>query len=484
MPSVRITQRLIDDLTGATPPAERDQFYWDSGLQGFGVVHRRSGALAYLIQWREPITGRQQRMTLGRVAEKAADAARADAAELLAKARDPRKGQAVNPLSERKAAQREAREAWTFRRFVTEAYLESTPWPAKAPSTRRGDLNRINNYLMPALGGVALDQITTTMVRQLRTDLTDRGKAGEAGKPREVGAAAKLARKAGSTRNVKRAGAGGARRTLRVLSAIFALAVADEDIKLAHNPVAGLPLGKDGRRKVIPTPEQYGALWPALDDLRREGGTLAIACDAIAIIGLTGARRGEINHLRWRQLAADLGAITLQPDEHKGGWHTGDVKIIGLPADARVILARYQRGEPDAFVFAGRWATSAGGAAGAMGEGPRGGRAAAHADAAHLAARPRHAIGAARRDRAPDQGAARPRLAEIDRRLCPSGRADEGGDDAAGGRFGQAGQAAGRRRGRVALGGDARYGADGWPPAANSRSGLSSTGQRHVGRWR
>ena len=82
------------------------------------------------------------------------------------------------------------------------------------------------------------------------------------------------------------------------------------------------------------------------------------ACDCIALIALTGARRGEIQHLRWRHVDLDGRRMILPPDEHKAGRKTGKTRVIGLPADAVAILAGYlpEEGDPpdpDALVFSG-----------------------------------------------------------------------------------------------------------------------------------
>ena len=76
--------------------------------------------------------------------------------------------------------------------------------------------------------------------------------------------------------------------------------------------------------------------------------------DAIRIIALTGARRGEIANLRWSHVDLARGLIVIPPAGHKTGRRTGAARTIAMPALAQVIIARQTGGataKPDAFVF-------------------------------------------------------------------------------------------------------------------------------------
>jgi len=75
------------------------------------------------------------------------------------------------------------------------------------------------------------------------------------------------------------------------------------------------------------------------------------AADAIRVLAMTGARRGEIAGLQWKHLDLDAGTITLPPNRHKTGKRTGKPRIITLPAAAQPIIERQPAGNPDDFVF-------------------------------------------------------------------------------------------------------------------------------------
>ena len=350
MPRIALSQKFVNDLIGAQPP-ERDAIYWDTAVRGFGAAHRLSGGVHYVVQWREPATGaepgKSHRRTLGRAGPMLdLKAARAKALDQLRAATD--RDAPVNPLATRKAAKAATLAAPTFRAFVEGTYLKSARWRALAASTRAGDLIRLHTFVLPAIGDVKLRDLTPRMIRDLDRDLasTDRDALGRTWADR-------LAHSVGRTKKMRRGGPGGARRIMRVVKSVLAYAVTEE--ALATDPSARLRIKADGKREVVPSPAEYARLWTALDTLRQRGGMQAVACDVIALIAMTGARRGEIAWLRWRQLAPDLSAIILAPGEHKGGHRTGKGKIIGLPDDARPILDRYQRpADQDALVFAGQ----------------------------------------------------------------------------------------------------------------------------------
>ena len=329
MPVVKLTKRFVEDLLGALPP-EKDVIWWDQRTPGFGVkVKGGSGRVSWCMQWRDPKSGTSHRLALG-------DAARVklDAARKAAEARFGEIAGGKNPIQERKRQ----RAALTFGSYVETVYLASPAWRKKAPSTRLNDEYRIRNYLLPALGAKKLAEITLADVRRLLRDLS------------APAAAEALARKAGAKRT-RRGGEGGARRTMRLLKAILAHAVEEEELEAS--PAATLALGGDGTREDVPDDEAYDRLWSALERLRGTSYTMGRACDCIALIALTGARRAEIQQLRWRHVDLDGRRLVLGTSEHKAGRKTGKSRIIALPDEAMAILAGYPRGEPEAFVFAG-----------------------------------------------------------------------------------------------------------------------------------
>ena len=75
------------------------------------------------------------------------------------------------------------------------------------------------------------------------------------------------------------------------------------------------------------------------------------AADAIRIIAMTGARRGEIAGLRWRHVDIKGGRIVLPASGHKTGRRTGKPRVIHLPAAAQQIVTCQPEGGQNDFVF-------------------------------------------------------------------------------------------------------------------------------------
>jgi integrase len=86
--------------------------------------------------------------------------------------------------------------------------------------------------------------------------------------------------------------------------------------------------------------------------MAREKRIRPAVADAIRLIALTGARRGEVAGLERAHVDLKRGLITLPPRAHKTGRKTGKPRVIGLPAAAQAIIARQRAGEPESFVFA------------------------------------------------------------------------------------------------------------------------------------
>jgi integrase len=319
-------------------PSEQDLFYWDAELTRFGLRQKRrrpdgtAGALSYLIQYRNR-EGISRRYTIGNANALTPDEARRIARSLLARVDDPRERH--DPAADKT----EARAAVTFKGLV-DAYLTSDRWQNKAPGTRAIEAGLITNHLLALLGKRIAREITRRDVERAFEDIRE-GKTAldkPSGKPR------------GRIRVT--GGLGVARRTLQLASPIFVYGL-DHGI-ISTNPCVGLKLGSSGTRDTIVEDEtQYAGLFRALAELEQEKAITEPAADALRLITLTGARRGEILNLRGRHLDLARQRLVLAPHEHKAGRRTGRPKIVSLPAAAVTILrTRVAAGiKPDDLVF-------------------------------------------------------------------------------------------------------------------------------------
>ena len=125
----KITKRLVD---GLRRPAEGpDLVVWDSGLRGFGVRLKASGALSYIIQYRNA-GGVSRRLTLGPHGVLTAEQARDMAKDRLA---EVRLGQ--DPAEGRQEARRDPTVSVLCDRYLKEG-------PTEKPNKKAGAGRRIN----------------------------------------------------------------------------------------------------------------------------------------------------------------------------------------------------------------------------------------------------------------------------------------------------------------------------------------------------
>jgi integrase len=318
----KISKRIVD----AEKAGDAVRFVWDDDLPGFGLRVMPTGAKAFVFQYRTP-EGRTRRATVAKVGAMTPDEARdlADDWSHMVK-------RGGDPLADKKAAKEAATVA-----DLLDAYLASAKFAEKAESTQAIDRGRIVRHLRPLLGKRHVHKLEAEDIRLAFGAIRD-GKTAVTVKTKKRG----LARVTG--------GEGTARRAIRLLRAIFAWGVAEK--RIASNPAAGVALGTDGEREtVLEGADEYARLFKTLEKMETEKRLRAPAADAIRVIALTGARRGEIVPLRWRHVDLKYGKITLPPASHKTGRKTGKSRVISLPAAAQEIIARQPKGEPGDFVF-------------------------------------------------------------------------------------------------------------------------------------
>jgi integrase len=319
----KITKRFVDSLERGADRYIR----WDDDIKGFGVVVQPSGVKSYLYRYRTP-EGEDRRPTIGKHGALTPDQARSKAEEMR---------QAVfggaDPLKEK----RERRQAATVA-DVLDSYLASEAFKGKAPSTRLTDKGRIERHLKPLLGRRPVDTLTQEQIERTFNAIRD----GKTATREKMGHRA-LAR--------VRGGEGAARKSVRLLRSVFAWAVRERMIK--DNPAATIRTGSDGARDIILDDAQaYGRLFQTLDRMEAEKRIRQSTADAIRVIALTGARRGEIAGLRWSYVNLKNGTVTLPPAAHKTGKATGKPRVIGLPAAAQALISRQPQGGQDDYVFA------------------------------------------------------------------------------------------------------------------------------------
>ena len=319
----KLTKVEVDNLK----PSGKDAFVWADDPKGFGVKVFTSGVKSFVFQYRTN-EGKTRRYTIGKLSDTlTVEQARKKAKDLF------REVLAGNDPMGHKQRRREAITVET----LLNRYVDSPTFAEKAETTKATDKGRIERHLIPLIGNKFADLLTADDVRRAQTAIKD-GKT--AGRFKTV--ARGLAKVTG--------GAGTADKSVLILRAAYAWAISEGILK--DNPAASIKVAQPGQREtILGGSDDYAALFRTLAKMENEHCIRSNVADAIRLIALTGARRGEVVGLRWQYVDLKSGLITLPPKAHKTGSRTGKPRIIGLPAEAQAIIARQPKGEPEDYVF-------------------------------------------------------------------------------------------------------------------------------------
>jgi integrase len=314
---VRIAKRSVDALEA------REERYsvWDTEIAGFGVRVAPTGRKTYVLKYRTG-GGRAGRVRWGIIGQhgtvtpdQARAVARRWAAEVVT---------GGDPAGERL----EARAAPTVAELL-DRYLDEHVTRHNKPSTVRSVRSLVESLVRPKLGHLKVEKVTVADVQKFHAALADRPYT--------------------------------ANRAVAALSKAMALA---EDWRMRpanSNPCARVRHYREKTRERFLSLEEFGRLGAVL--VAAEAGPIEVPDDqgrpalhlvnreairAIRLLIFTGARRGEILDLKWRDVDLEAGRASL-PDSKTGK------KVVQLPAPAVQVLSEIlaERGSATGYVIRG-----------------------------------------------------------------------------------------------------------------------------------
>lgn len=332
---VRIGRRTVD---AAKTEAEIYRL-WDTDLKGFGLKVSPNGVRTYFVWYRagEGRAAQRREYTIARHGEMTPDQARAEAGKVLGRVR-----LGEDPQAKRRRARDDMDVAALCDLYLAEGVA------TKKPGTIASDRSRIRSHIKPLLGRRPAPAVTTAEVAKFVRDVAA-GKSAAPMKPSKKALRAKgikgKALKAIETRKrtdrAARGGKGTASRTLGLLGAIFTFAVR-EDIR-PDNPVRGVTKFKDKQSQRFLSGKELAGLTNALK-AAEDAGTNPQGLNVIRLLTLTGARKGEIEGLRWSEI--DFERALLRLADSKTGART-----VPLGAAALLCLQGLPRAKTSPFVF-------------------------------------------------------------------------------------------------------------------------------------
>ena len=281
----KLTDRFVK-LAAAPDEGRPYRIYYDHEVKGFGLRVTKAGFRAFILNYRA--RGVERRYTIGSFPDWKVSAAREEAKRLKRFV-----DQGRDPMGER----HEERAAPTVNDLIDRYLAEHAP--RKRERSRQEDESLIRQWIRPELGNKRVADLRHADVEKLHRKITAKGV------PIRANRAAAL------------------------LSKMFSLAATRWEMR-SDNPCRGLERNTEEKRN----------RYLAGDELRRLTEALAVhpnqaAANAIRLLLLTGARRGEVLGATWDQFDLEEGVWT------KAASFTKQKKLhrVPLSAPARQLLA-------------------------------------------------------------------------------------------------------------------------------------------------
>lgn len=297
--NLRLTKKALDALQWQDGGASQ-QFFWDSGLPGFGAYVLSSGRKTFVVQFRA--RGKSRRITIGPYGVLTVEQARDKAREILATVALEGDWAPPKPVeAERTVAD------------VAADFLEHARAVLK-PTTSTSYRRTLVKHVLPRFGKRPLASITTGDLMKMHLAMQDRPYM--------------------------------ANRAVEVVHSMWLYAASMGIVTKAANPCPDVKRYRESQRERFLTPEELKRLGAVLrtvtTDYRIDAGTV----DIIRLLLLTGCRLGEVMKAKWEWLDLDRGFLNL-PDP---GAKTGKRSVILSPVALAIFDAQPRiAGNPHVF---------------------------------------------------------------------------------------------------------------------------------------
>jgi integrase len=299
--AVKINKSTVDRLL----PRSGAYFVWDEALRGFGIRVSPSGSKHYWVRFRigRGRSAKQRKRSIGLHGSPwSPDQARTEALQIIS----------VAARGEDRAG--EGGRSSDSVNHVCDRFLRDHVDAKRKLTTQSNYRSIINLHIRPALGTTRTGEVSFQDVAQLHASMVDR--------PYQ------------------------ANRTLAVLSKMFSLAERWGCRPQGSNPCRGVDRFNEKRRERFLDGAEIKRLFHTFSEIERERGYWP-PIGILRLLALTGARRAEIEQLRWAEVDLERGLI------FKADSKTGQ-RAIPLNSVAISVLADLPRVAGGTFVFPAR----------------------------------------------------------------------------------------------------------------------------------
>lgn len=267
----KLTKTLVDN----SKPTDKEQWIWDSELQGFGIRIQPSGRKTYVVRYRTISERTQRKLTIARCSDMPPDRARDIARKTFATV-----AEGGDPTKERRVE----KDAPTVS-DLKDRYMNEHAKPFKKPTSAKLDEANWRIHVLPAIGSKKVKDVKRSDILSLHGSLSD--------KP--------------ATAN----------QVLALLSKAFNLSEIWEWRARNTNPCHEVKKYKINERELILTPVQITTLNSTLDEMLAAAEISEPMANLVRLLMLTGCRLREIMHAQ-RDWVDTERQLLLLPDSKVG----------------------------------------------------------------------------------------------------------------------------------------------------------------------